>query len=80
MCLHCQGLSCKINVYKIVVLKRKVEYRMFKINENYLKLPGSYLFSDIGKKLPALYRGASGERNYPSWDWGCNAAIGAGSD
>lgn len=24
---------------------------MFKINENYLKLPGSYLFSDIGKKV-----------------------------
>ena len=23
---------------------------MFKINENYLKLPGSYLFSTIGKK------------------------------
>ena len=24
---------------------------MFKINENYLKLPGSYLFSTIGKKV-----------------------------
>ena len=24
---------------------------MFKINENYLKLPGSYLFSTIGRKL-----------------------------
>ena len=24
---------------------------MFKINENYLKLPGSYLFSEIGKKV-----------------------------
>lgn len=24
---------------------------MFKINDNYLKLPGSYLFSDIGKKI-----------------------------
>ena len=23
---------------------------MFKINENYLKLPGSYLFSTVGKK------------------------------
>ena len=23
---------------------------MFKINENYLKLPGSYLFSNIAKK------------------------------
>ena len=26
---------------------------MFKINENYLKLPGSYLFSTIGKKVNA---------------------------
>ena len=26
---------------------------MFKINENYLKLPGSYLFSTIGKKVAA---------------------------
>ena len=26
---------------------------MFKINENYLKLPGSYLFSAIGKKVNA---------------------------
>ncbi len=26
---------------------------MFKINENYLKLPGSYLFSDIAKKVAA---------------------------
>lgn len=27
---------------------------MFKINDNYLKLPGSYLFSDIGKKISAF--------------------------
>lgn len=27
--------------------------RMFKINDNYLKLPGSYLFSTIGKKVAA---------------------------
>ena len=27
---------------------------MFKINENYLKLPGSYLFSTIGKKVDAF--------------------------
>ncbi len=26
---------------------------MFKLNENYLKLPGSYLFSDIGRKVNA---------------------------
>lgn len=27
---------------------------MFKINDNYLKLPGSYLFSTIGKKVGAF--------------------------
>ena len=26
---------------------------MFKVNEDYLKLPGSYLFSTIGKKVAA---------------------------
>ncbi len=26
---------------------------MFRVNENYLKLPGSYLFSTIGKKVSA---------------------------
>lgn len=26
---------------------------MFKVNENYLKLPGSYLFSTVGKKQRA---------------------------
>ena len=26
---------------------------MFQVNENYLKLPGSYLFSTIGKKVSA---------------------------
>ena len=26
---------------------------MFQVNENYLKLPGSYLFSTIGKKVKA---------------------------
>ena len=26
---------------------------MFKINDNYLKLPGSYLFSTIAKKVNA---------------------------
>lgn len=29
---------------------------MFTINENYLKLPGSYLFSDIAKKIAAYQR------------------------
>ena len=27
---------------------------MFKVNENYLKLPGSYLFSNIAKKVAAF--------------------------
>ena len=26
---------------------------MYKVNDNYLKLPGSYLFSTIGKKVGA---------------------------
>ncbi len=30
------------------------EKDMFKLNENYLKLPGSYLFSTIGKKVAAF--------------------------
>ncbi|MBO5198086.1 MAG: LL-diaminopimelate aminotransferase [Lachnospiraceae bacterium] len=34
---------------------------MFKINENYLKLPGSYLFSTIGKKVKA-YEEANPDR------------------
>ena len=29
---------------------------MFKINDNYLKLPGSYLFSTIGKKVMLMQR------------------------
>ena len=31
---------------------------MFQVNENYLKLPGSYLFSNIGKKV-AAYKAAN---------------------
>ena len=34
---------------------------MFKVNENYLKLPGSYLFSTIGKKV-AAYQAANPDR------------------
>lgn len=34
---------------------------MFKINENYLKLPGSYLFSAIAKKV-AAYEEANPDR------------------
>ncbi len=35
---------------------------MFRLNENYLKLPGSYLFSTIGKKV-AAYSAAHPDRN-----------------
>ena len=35
---------------------------MFKINDNYLKLPGSYLFSTIGKKV-AAYREANPDKD-----------------
>ena len=28
---------------------------MYSVNENYLKLPGSYLFSTIGKKVKAYF-------------------------
>ena len=34
---------------------------MYKINENYLKLPGSYLFSNIGKKV-AAYKEANPDK------------------
>ena len=35
---------------------------MFKINDNYLKLPGSYLFSNIAKRLPPTQRQILTER------------------
>ena len=35
---------------------------MFKINDNYLKLPGSYLFSTIAKKVNA-YSEANPDKN-----------------
>ncbi len=34
---------------------------MFKVNDNYLKLPGSYLFSTIGKKV-AAYKEANPDK------------------
>ncbi len=33
---------------------KKERHKMFKINDNYLKLPGSYLFSTIAKKVNAF--------------------------
>ncbi len=43
---------------------------MFKVNENYLKLPGSYLFSTIAKKVAAYSGGQSGQEGpaHPSGD------------
>ena len=35
---------------------------MYKINDNYLKLPGSYLFSNIGKKV-AAYKSANPDKD-----------------
>ena len=35
---------------------------MFQINDNYQKLPGSYLFSTIGKKVSA-YQAANPDKN-----------------
>ena len=35
---------------------------MYQINDNYLKLPGSYLFSTIGKKV-AAYSAANPDKN-----------------
>ena len=35
---------------------------MIKLNENYLKLPGSYLFSTIAKKVSELITLAFGQR------------------
>ena len=46
---------------------------MFKINDNYLKLPGSYLFSTIGKKV-AAYKAENPDKNI------ITRAIGAGDD
>ena len=51
---------------------------MFKINDNYLKLPGSYLFSTIAKKV-AAYKEANPERpDHQPWYRRCDTAIGPG--
>ena len=41
---------------------------MFKVNEDYLKLPGSYLFSTIGKKVACLSGSKSRQEHHPSWN------------
>ena len=35
---------------------------MLKVNENYLKLPGSYLFSTVGKKARAYAQANPGNQ------------------
>ena len=52
---------------------------MFKINDNYLKLPGSYLFSTIGKKV-AAYKEANTDKEVISLGIGDDSATGTGSD
>lgn len=44
----------------------KGECEMFTINENYLKLPGSYLFSDIAKKIAAYQQENPGKERKKS--------------
>ena len=38
---------------------------MYSVNENYLKLPGSYLFSNIAKKVAAFLSSESGCTDHP---------------
>ena len=42
---------------------------MFKVNDNYLKLPGSYLFSTIGKKV-AAYKEVNPDKEVSSLGFG----------
>lgn len=48
---------------------------MFKVNDNYLKLPGSYLFppSVKGKRV---FRSTPGQKDHPSGNRRCDAAFG----
>ena len=41
---------------------------MFKINDNYLKLPGKLSVFHHCKKSCSLHRGKSGRENHPSWN------------
>lgn len=48
---------------------------MFKVNEDYLKLPGSYLFSTIGKKVNAFAKENPDKKNHPSGNRRCDPAT-----
>ena len=41
---------------------------MVTVNKNYLKLPGSYLFSTIAKKVSAYQASKSGCTDHTSWE------------
>ena len=40
---------------------------MFQVNDNFQKLPGSYLFSNDCKKSQCIPAGKSGQEPDPSW-------------
>ena len=46
--------ACRTNRQLRLEVHEMKENEMFKINDNYLKLPGSYLFSTIAKKVQAF--------------------------
>ena len=54
---------------------------MFKVNDNYLKLPGSYLFSTIAKKVNCIYsRLIRQKADHPSGYRRCDTADRTGCD
>lgn len=50
---------------------------MVTVNKNYLKLPGSYLFSNIAKKVKAYKGGQSGIQRFRDQPWNrrCDTAA-----
>ena len=47
------GASGIISTMKLCPYGTKERYAMTKVNQNFLKLPGSYLFSEIARRLAA---------------------------
>ena len=47
---------------------------MVTVNRNYLKLPGSYLFSAIAAENVCFSKGKSGSQNPSPWNWRCDTA------
>ena len=54
--------TCRQSVFDgvIDITEIKEERKMFKVNEDYLKLPGSYLFSTIARKVACISGSKSG--------------------